>query len=620
MNYVTGVLFFKYLKTMALSFVLAGVSASAIQAANLTPKEAAVCPNLRVCVDIIRRHDSTEFDYNVLEAQFRRFGPSGRDALFGLLDTKDANADIARMISVISPLSARERSNLNKNWSLEQAGTYLPLLLDKHPLSRDLLLLSLGSDQPAVREGARRALIQLPENVKRQPISDAVRSPLLTALTQDPIVEAAPYLARLNAETQQEQFSALLQSTESAVVSAAYFALHRNSPSQAFNRLLSEMGRVTSPQQSRAIGTMLLNRHVQRSDGFYLKFAKDISGDKTRPISTRASGLHAVLVAGGSAFPEYTPARAEALAFLVRDQASVTQDVYLPFLKRTKSEREMNLIWTIAQQEKWINRDRISTFFMGEKIENKVIGDLLQSDDIRSFSAGIQRAKPIHNNLIRAEIDHANKAIRDLARKKLGIPKNIYPKNTCRIVSFDADEVLKQMPFFDSAWIQARNRVRVSLDRKYLTTAHPSKTGWIAGYDLENPKQNSIYEGGALVHFDNRTGAFKRLGNFSGPIAILPNLPVKLGKTTEQFWVIDDWGGESSDISAYAVDLSGPAPKIKHLAALPKTAHRFSVAPNGDLLMQSKDAQQVPLRLTPRGKLSRACSAAQRTTEVPAPN
>ena len=68
---------------------------SAGQAANLTPNERNICPTLRVCIDIIGRHDAAEFDYDVLEDQFRRFGPSGRKALFDVLDSQAGNGDIA---------------------------------------------------------------------------------------------------------------------------------------------------------------------------------------------------------------------------------------------------------------------------------------------------------------------------------------------------------------------------------------------------------------------------------------------------------------------------------------------------------------------------------------------
>ena len=616
--------FFSHIKSTVLGALLVGLItgflAPAVLAADLTVKERSICPTLKVCVDIIGRHTASEFDYNVLESQFRRFGPKGRDALFDILESDAGNPDVARMISVIGPLSAGERSRLQKTWTPEKAGHYLPLLLDGHPLSRDMLLLTLDSDQVIIRQAARRALSKLPKTASTQPISNRLREPLLSALARDPIPEAAPYLARLSAEGHQGKFAKLLSSGDSSIVAGAYAALYRNNPSQAFSTLLSEMGRVSTPEQSKAIGEMLVRRHALRSDGFYLKFAGDISGDKTRPIPARASGLHAVLISGKTKLPEFTAERAQALAYLVRSQPQQTETQYLPFLKAVKAESEMAYIWDIAQREKWINRDKISLFYQGSSTEDKVIGDLLRSDDVRSFQAGLKSAKPIHNGLIRAQLDHPIKAIGDLARQKLKLSGQGRPNVPCLISQFDVTDVVNQMPFYDLPWMSASNGARVSLERKFLTTAHPSKLGWLAGYRLDAAPSKSTPTGGALVQFDNESGGFKPVGNFSGPIAILPNRTLKLGQTTERFWVIDDWGGPSSDVSAFALDMSGPQPKITHMAALPNSAHSFSVAPNGDLLMRFKGEKQVPLRLNQRGDISLACAAPRRAPNPPAPN
>ena len=620
MNYVTTVQLAKYIRTLVLSLALTGLGTTASQAANLTPDERQVCSTLRICVDIIRRHDASEFDYAVLETEFQRFGPVGRRALIDVLHSKAGNADIAKMIFKSAPLSSSERANLKNKWSLDRAEIYLPFLLDGHPLSRDFLLLSLGSDNPAVRERVRRALLDLPKTVERQPVPQTLLRPLLSALTQDPIAEAAPYLSRLNAEGSVDEFASLLGSGEVDLVFAAYEALYRKDRSTAFGSLLAEMDRVKTSDQSQAIGDMLLRRHANRPDGFYLKFANDMSGDQARSVPARASGLHAVLISNPDVMPEFTFARAEALRFLVKGQPFVVQDKYLSVLKRMKAEQELNLIWKIASEEKWINRDRIAEAFNGLKSQDRIIGELIRADDFRTFAAGVTQAKPLHTALLRGKINHPIKAIQDLARKTIRLPPN--PRNAapCIISKFDAKDWLNQMPFFDSAWLKADNNSRVVLDRKYLTSAHPSQTGWLAGYHLQKRGAASAQTGAALLHFDNKTGEFGRVGDFSGPIAILPDRLLKLGQSTNRFWVIDQWRGGSTDISAYSVDLSSGFPTIKHLGAIPNSARDFSVAPNGDLLMNFKGGTQAPIRMSPRGDISLACRSLQPVTAAPAPN
>jgi len=305
---------------------------------------------------------------------------------------------------------------------------------------------------------------------------------------------------------------------------------------------------------------------------------------------------------------------------LVRSQPFITEEKYLPFLKHVKAEREFNLIWSIAQQEKWINRDKISVFYMNEKNENEVIRHLIEADDFRSFRAGIQRAKPIHNNLVRMKADHAIKEIADLARKKSKLLPKGLPKFPCQISRFDANDWRNQMPFFDTAWMVTPDGARVSLDRKYLTAAHPSTSGWLAGYNLEIGKPRSILRGGTLVHFDNKTGDFDPIGHFSGPTVILPDRTLKLGQTTDRFWVIENWGTETSDVSAFFLNLAGPQPQITHMGALPPRAQNFTVAPNGDLLMRFETEKQVPIRLKPTGHLLQACAATRPTANSPAPN
>lgn len=609
-----------HMKSVALTLICLSASLTSVQAKELTLQEQRICPNLNVCLDIIRRHDATEFDYTELEREFRRFSSSGRKALFDLLDTPAGNAEIAEIISGLGPLNMSERAQLDRNWSLERASNYLPLLMDGHPLSRDMLLLSLGSEQASVREKARIALARLPKAAARHAMSEKMTLSLLSALSRDPIAEAAPYLSQLNAEGHEDAFGRLLLSADVNIVSSAYEALYRNRPSHAFNLLLTTMGRAESAEQVRALGTMLASRHTKRSDGFYLKFASDISGDQTRPVSARAVGLHAVFVADESGMPDFTPARAEALTFLVSGQSLTTQDQYLPVLKRAKAERAMSHLWTIAKQETWVNRDRISTFFTGEKIENRVIFDLLSADDLRTFQSGLTQAKPIHEAAVRAAIHHPIQAISELSGKKLGLSNQKRANSNCTISRFDTRDGLTQMPFFDSAWVKTKNQARVTLDRKYLTAAHAVKTGWIAGYDVKASGLKSIHSGGALVSFDNKTGAFAKVGNFNGPVAILPDRPLKLGITTERFWVIDQQGELGDLTSAYRLDLSGPKPVIKHMGALPDTAHLFSVAPTGDLLMQFKDKNQAPIRLSPRGVMSLACGTPRSISGAPAPN
>ena len=607
------------IKASALTFCFIGLSTSVVQARDLTPQEYSVCDSLRACIDIVRRHDASEFDYAVLETQFRRFGPAGKTALFTVLESDAGQADIARMISALGPLTSQNRLRVQSKWSQENAKLYLPLLLDGHPTSRDLLLKSLGHPDAGVREQVRRALIRLPKAVERAPLPKALQDPLLSSLLTDPIAEAAPYLARLNVAGHEQQFVDLLGSGESAIVTAAYNALYRNNPAQAFNALLAEMERMDTSAQVRAIGQMLATRHKARSDGFYLKFSRDMSDDAKLSVPARASGLHSLLTVADGPFPDLTPARAEAFSFLVKGQPFTVQDHYLPYLKAVNADAAMTRIWEIVQTEKWINRDRIAEFYIGHSLYEDIIGDLIKSDDVRSVSAGLAKAKPVHARFVRAQINHPVKAISNAARQKLKLPVSKNSNRKCPIGAFDLADMRAQMPFFESGWMITDNKARVSLSRADLITAHPSSRGWLAGYDLSKPRSRSIHSGGSVLQYDNKSGAFEEIGDFVGPLAILPGQPVKLGQTAERFWVVDSWGAGASDVSAYTLDLRGAKPRTTHIGVLPKTAQNFAVAPNGDLVILFAGNGQNPIRLSKTGQMSLVCPAPRSSNAPRAP-
>lgn len=603
---------------MLIAVICVSTAVSA-QSNELTPQERQVCASLKTCLDIIRRHDASEFDYAVLETELRRFGPKSQNALFDILKSEAGHADIAKLISVLGPLSPQLRQNLERNWSADNAQAYLPLLKDAHPLSRDLLLRSLAHPSADVREQARLALLRLPERVRRLPLSDSLTDPLLGALQFDPIGEAAPYLSRLNSQNKEPQFASLLRSGQADIVSAAYASLYRNSPSRAFNLLLAEMERLETPAQSRAIGQMLARRNQARSDGFYLKFATDMSGDPKLSSRARAAGLHGLMVMKPPTFPSLNPARADALSYLTKGQPFVAQDQYLPFLKASGADRAMGLIWDIAKSENWINLDRIATFYSGHSADDEVIETLLQSNTQRSFTQGLSLASPKYNAVIKSRINTPVTSIANAARRRLRLPALSKTAQNCQFKAFDLKDMRNQMPFFDEGWMVTNNQARISLKRSYMTSAHPTRTGWLAGYDVENSRARLEQTGGTLLHYDNQSGLAQEIAGFTAPMAVLPDRALRLGDTTSRFWIIDRWGGDSLDVSAYRLDLTQGKPRIDHVVALPYNPKDFAVAGNGDLFVNFTDKAQPAIRVSPSGQMRLACAAQPTSSTARAP-
>jgi len=586
---------------------------------ELTPQERQVCASLKTCLDIIRRHDASEFDYAVLENELRRFGPKTQNALFDILKSEAGHADIAKLISALGPLSPQLQQNLQRNWSPEKAQVYLPLLKDAHPLSRDLLLRSLAHPSADVREQARTALLRLPEPIRRLPLSDSLTDPLLAALQFDPIGEVAPYLSRLNSLNKETQFASLLRSGQADIVSAAYASLYRNSPSRAFNLLLAEMERLETPAQSRAIGQMLARRNQVRPDGFYLKFATDMSGDPKLSPRARAAGLYGLMVMKPQSFPNLSPARAEALSFLTKDQPFVVQDQYLPFLKASGADRAMGLVWKIAKSENWINLDRIASFYSSHSAYDEVIKTLLQSNTQRSFTQGLSLASPKYNAVVKSRINAPITSIANAARRRLRLPALSKTAQNCRFKTIDLEDMRNQMPFFDEGWMVTDNQARMSLKRSYLTSAHPSRTGWLAAYDIGKSRARSAQTGGTLLHYDNQSGLAQEIAGFTAPMAVLPDRALRLGDTTSRFWIIDRWGGDSLDVSAYRLDLTQGKPRLDHLVALPNNPKGFAVAGNGDLFVNFADKAQPAIRVSSSGQMRLACAAQPTSPPARAP-
>lgn len=604
----------RYILTAAITCGL--LSATFASAKPLSKAEHAICPSLRVCVDIIKRHDASEFDYAVLEREFDRFQGKGRRALFDILKSKHGNPEIADMILALGPVTAQEVQSLNNAWSIEKAGQFLLLLKDS-PDAFDKVLLTLGHADPNVREAARQAVVMSPERTRNIPLENDVVGPMLTALIYDPMSIMAPFVAKAEIGLHSELFATLIGSGDPALATAAYEALYRQDPKMAFEALLSEMRRINSPQQARAIGDLLTLRNKGRNDGFYLKFAKDISVDSNFPIPAQAAGLHAMIKIGKIQSNPALSRDSKPLAFLISEQGFVAQDIYVPALKRAEQEAALATIVETSQSESWINRDRITQSLKGTPLFDGAVRDLIYSDDIRSVRAGLRFASTSHENLIKSQINNPVFEISAAARGVLGSPEiETEGQKTCRLAPSDLDGVTEQMPFFDSPWFITHFGARVSATRKTLTSAHPTPTGWLAGYDLDKLGPNTVHSGGGLVSFDNKAGAFRHIGNFNGPIAILPNRTLKLGQTTSRFWVVDSGGPTAPEVSLYQLDVSAQDEVIQRIGILPPRANDFSVAPNGDFLvtfLPNEDASvrglssQRPLRYAADGKLSLAC-------------
>ncbi len=580
--------------------------AQTAQAAPLTKAEKQACESLRHCVSILERHGPAEFDYEVLRAEFKRFGLEGRAALFHTLKGENGTSDIADLMADIGPTYPVEREQIQKIWSLKNADRFLPLFEGGHKNDEIFLFRTLGHADAAIRERARIAIITFPRQDKAYKIPVKYQGEILSAMDRDPMAIMSSVISTFTVADNEPALQRLLLSGEPDIVEASYGVLYRHHQEKAFDALLGAMRAAQSGDKIRALGELLVRRHKNRADGFYGKFATDISKDRAFPPQARAVGIHAMLklaVNNKSKIADFNPAQIEAFRHLL-DDSFIAQDHYAPVLQTSG----LKILWDAAQSERWVNRDRLSEFYLDTPLKNIIIRDMILADDARTVRTGLYLAgEGEYLSDIQKQATHPVTLIANMARAHLN-KKTKNDKATCRFADFDIDDITIQMPFYKEAWVKTWNNSRVALERDMLVSAHPNATGWLGAYHSENLSAQDV---GALIYYDNNSGDFDLIGNFQAPIAILPNRSLSLGETTNQFWVIDGWGGDSFDVSVYRVYVTKSDHVIRHISAVPHNVMNFGVSRSGDLLLSfaanPDKTAQPPLRISQRGQISSVC-------------
>ena len=575
-----------------------GFASQSISAQPLTRAEQQVCSSLRMCADLVKRHDASEFDYAVLTQEFRRFGPQGRAALFDILESDKGTADVAELIKSLGPLSAKERAWRDAKWSGPLTDRLLPLADET---SQWVVL--LDHPERGLREVANTFLFTKSHD-ETQIASQQIKNygPLLAFLAERPSEHLAEFLVRIPVEPHRDALAGLLLSGERATAGAAYAALYRDSPSKAFQTLLSAMRQIKTVDQARGIGGLLAERDKNRADGFYFKFVSDLSADESFPVAARAAALDGylkILAAETNRAPLKPVAQTQrdALAFLLSSE-NWDAPTYAQGLSKL-SERDLPDLWTHLDQHLIPNAGVALAAFEGKPFERTILTSAMSSRDGRVRDAAKERAKAM----------------------KLTLPPE--SKLTCRFKSFDTADLIEQMPFFEKGFIsRSWPQMMQETYRKILSAAHPTQSGWLAGYD-----QGEF--GGGLVFFENKTGDGTEI-RFNRPktdfdqwtaenvAAILPERPLRLGETAQAFWVVTElkhFGGDG--VTVFRLTDTSDGFSVKRMTHDIGATDRLAVTAEGELLMGAADGRTI--RLSPEGRLSHGCPTT-RGPSAPAPN
>ena len=633
----------RYLFTSLLALNLAvGVSAGA---APITQAEHIVCSDLEHCVDILNRHDASEFDYGVLEQEFRRFGPRGRRALFGVLRGENGNPDVARILNAHGQLAPAEEAIADNIWNGPSAINAAPLFSAPTLRNRDRWISGLGHADPLVQEFAQQ-IYRMDNSLKSAPLTRAQQTAVLKDILRDPSAMKADLLGHIPARGHESQLEHLIATASNPeLASSAYASLYRADPARAFETFMRLARAVKSGEQAGRLGALIASRHENRADGFYGRFASDVSGDIEMPVNVRAVGLHAwflIMDAPRTSAPspvlaiEFDAPRLEALSFLLTRPASMARDYggVLSQLPDTVAFPALSVLLKKHLEYGQFTDMSLLKASYGTGLEPRAVQAALASNDLSILMAAISFAegKAPYKGALQKLTTHPVTKIRVAAelasQRKLtktkpssfarAVSKANDKSRTCRISSFNRSDIMAQMPFFDDQPLKMDNKdpwLR-TVSRKTMVAAHPTRKGWLAAYS-SSPKSE-------LIFFDNRTGAGKIVGDFASPFAIIPDRPLPLGQTTRRVWVVDGPGPSEPRSFLYRLTLSDSGFQQTRVAELPSPASNVTLTITGDIVLDFRavngQPSQSPLRYRPNGEVFSACRQAQGPASALSPN
>ena len=624
-------IFYKPLSAFALGLTLSGLSLQSTHAKPLTKAEQTVCQSLRHCMDIVERHDASEYDYEVLEAEFKRFGPTGRNALFHLLTSSKAHSDVARLLAEMGPLTAVEAARVDQIWSGPNATLVLPLFQEMTLANRDRWIAGLTHSKASVRAFSRR-LYDMDVSLMRAPLTAQQTAMILSDMIETGNGSSGDYLSHLSAAGHEAAFEKLLYSGANVnVVSSAYDGLYKQNPAKAFQSLMAAMRAAQTAQQISNLGEMIARRHRQRADGFYAKFAVDFSNDTTAPANARAVALQAwfaVMRDGDKTtskrpvLPVMNTRRLEAFQFLLKTEEANLK-LYASVLDRINNpsvQPAIDMLWAHSERENHQAQPAILKAALDTSLEPAAIQSALRSNDSALMIAALRAAQtraefsapmralqqhPIVDVRVAARLASQGKLV-TLHNKAFYDMRQVALRSAprCEITGFDIQDLVLQMPYFDDAPVNTKDHWVKSVTRAKLNAAHPTSKGWLASYYLGA-------QGGALVYFDGQSAEGRRVGNFQSPFAILPDRPLKLGESTDRFWIVDTPGHLGMRQGLYQVKDNGNGFDVRRVTELPAAPIEADILQNGDVVIafddSGKNLAQPPLRFSPDGRISSAC-------------
>jgi hypothetical protein len=663
--------------------------AQTTSAKSLTPAEKRVCKSLQHCLDIVETHNRQSFDYRVLSAEFANMGDKGRKALLKSLGGKNEDLSV-RAAYLLNHNSFRftpnEQRQIAAYWREDipaaKPNALKGVVLQLYsPLMRRAAVSTLAHPNKA-RRAASQELIQRGEFIfsmmSKGKNSGAFKAdadlfvPLSRGVMQDPTPTLIDFISAYPAHQSGPILRRLFLSDDRRVTEAAYMALKEQDSNAAFRLLVGHIKSLKDNDIPRAqnIGYLIATLNETRTDTFYTDFSSQLLADKELSLAGRFVGLDALLKQFGSRtekdeitpLPQTLEQAAEWRTILrqVLLRPANLPSVYFSDLDEKLGKQFKDtapLFWNALQNTSAPERVAFLDNFQSQDLSPNILMILNDAlNDVTNWEVSAMAARilgqngavttapklnflaethPIYATQVNAKAALDSLQGQNFDTRKFYWAQALLEKTPhCSVSPHDFRDEAKQLPFFD----ETKMAYGYSTMRRALTSAIPTDSGWLAGYDYGE------FSGG-LIAYDNISGEGNLIyglkdvdpdiqNDYYTPnvIAIAPKNNVPLGQTSNEFWVITGLSHLiMNEAQILSVTKTGAKFEIKYHAKLPRVPSVIQKLNDGSLALEFGDKPDLkrvakdkneraklhtllsynpPLRIMPSGRILRHCSPA----------
>lgn len=585
----------------------------ATHAAASTPE--GVCDDVEHCVYILERHAPDSFDYQVLHTEFLSFGPAATNALVEVaawMDNPKSSYAFQMLAKGGFQLTPAQQRDLIEVWPRENVEAHA-LVLGRmaSPRVRAAAIDTLEHADPEVRKQSRYLLSEVAKARYKFPMRRGDYSKLLNAALKEPHPALIALLETYPTPQLRPAFARLLRSGDTATTMAVYEKLYRTDKTNALQMLVGVIQDLGDDEldAALAISKMLQSRAASRPDGFYFKFAKDLTEDTKLGLAGRAVGYDVLINSAASkrgvtsrpSSLRDTPLNRDVFKFVVG--RNLHSDAYSDYITSLTASTVDPYIEALALN---LGNQPNPTFIaalgrFNTSLSKSVAAKALSHpSDYRMISAAMmstakQKQTRLKSKMVGLKSNHPITAVRiaaGIALRELNQPDEktsseqllrlsqkafsgaAYEAENkdetyCKVGNVDFKDRSRGMPYFKPEGMDSNIRSK----REDLSTAAELKSGWLAGYSEQE-------FGGNLLYYDYETKGVTNLLS-ENVMAIIPTRAVPLGQYPTSFWVITGVSHKAEERGAiYHVSQRGSEFVVKLHAALPEPARRIAV--NGD--------------------------------------